>query len=88
MKAVKPERMAEIVEELEDINYEMGQLVERLSRICDEVGDSNARAYLIANLEIVVEQGSWLHRDLTLPQWIKRLQEPEEDFAYEEDEFM
>lgn len=36
-------------------------------------------AYLIAPLEIIVEQGSWLSRDLTLPQWIERLLEDEDD---------
>lgn len=63
----------EDIEAVEEIFEEMSEMVSELARICDRVGDSNARAYLIANLEVVVEQGGWMSRDMTLPQWIERL---------------
>lgn len=85
MKSVTQERREEIVDELEEIQSELGDLVHRLSRICDELDDGHARNYLIAGLEIVVEQGSWVSRDFTLPEWIAEIKEPEDDWN-EEDE--
>ena len=85
MKEVTRERREEIVDELEEIQGEMGELIERLAIICNELGDGHARNYLIAGLEIAVEQGSWVSRDFTLPQWIAQITEPEDEWN-EEDE--
>lgn len=63
-----------MIDNLRDLNEELAGIVTEISNICDRVGDENARRYLIAPLEIIVEQGGWLSHDLTLPQWIDRLE--------------
>ena len=72
----------EMIEELEEIQCELGDLVERLSNICEAFDDRNAEAYLIAPLKIRAGLGGYLSMDLSLPKWIERLREetgPEED---------
>lgn len=74
MRGASPERMQEIIQEVEEIQDEIAMQVEALANLCEEVGDRNAKMYLIAPLQVRVEQGSWRSNDLTIPQWIERLQ--------------
>jgi len=73
MKKISERRKEELIEELEGLQMELGEIVSQLSSVCDEIGDGHARNYLIAGLEVVAEQGSWLSNDFTLPQWIEQL---------------
>lgn len=75
MKTIEQNRMQEIVEEVKEIRDEIKTLVSRLSSISNEVGDEIARAYLIAALEIPLGMGSWLSNDMTINDWVARLQE-------------
>ena len=73
MKNVSERRKEELIEELEILQPELGEIVSRMSNVCDEIGDGHAQAYLIAPLEIITEQGYWISREFTLQQWIDQL---------------
>lgn len=74
MKNLSANQLQEAIERLQELNDQLAGIVTEISGICDEIGDENARRYLVAHLEIAVEQGGWLSHDLTLPQWIERLE--------------
>jgi len=86
MRNLSQEQLEEKIDRLRDLNDELAEIVSEISRICDEIGDENARRYLVAHLEIVVEQGGWLSRDMTLPQWIEHLEERLYETETDEDE--
>ena len=64
-----------LIEELEELEQELSNTVNRISEICDELKDTHARNYLIAPMEIIIETGNWMSHDMTLPGWIKQLRE-------------
>ena len=82
MKNISERRKEELIEELEGLQDELGDLVNQLAHICHEIGDNHAYRYLIAGLEIVVEQGAWITQDFTLPQWIDQLKNDDEETWY------
>ena len=65
----------EQIDELKELQDELANVVNRISEICDQIGDEHARRYLIAGMEVAVESGSWMSHDMTLPGWIKELRE-------------
>jgi len=81
-KLSKDEKL-DLIENLESLNRDLAETVEEIAWVCDQIDDGNARAYLVAPLQVIVESGSWVSRDLSLPQWIKQLREDEEWFGAE-----
>ncbi len=77
------ERIQEIADEVRDIVDNMAVEIEQLASICDELNDNQVRSYLIAPLQIMVEQGSWLSNDMTLYQWLREIENKEEEDEFE-----
>ena len=75
MNKLTADESFERIEELEEIQCELADLVERISSICDDFDDRNAEAYLIAPLKIRAGLGGYLSMDLSLPKWIEGLRE-------------
>jgi uncharacterized coiled-coil DUF342 family protein len=76
-------RAKELVDELDVLNNDLAEIVQEISNICSELGDNNAKHYLVAQLQIIVESGDWLSNDLTLPKWIERIQTRIEEGYYD-----
>ncbi len=49
-----------------------------LRRVAELTEDKSAINYIVAPLEIMVETGGWLSRDMTIPQWIEDLENPKQ----------
>jgi len=76
MDAKEKLKVKELIGEIEEIKDILEEAVERLAFINDtEFHDIHARPYLIASLQIPLEQGGWMSNDLTLSQWIAQLKE-------------
>jgi vacuolar-type H+-ATPase subunit E/Vma4 len=81
MKTFNEERAEEIKEALEEIQQNMRDQIEELGCIIDEMGDGNAKAYLLNGLKNLVDKEGYMmmSRDLDITGLIDRVDDHIED---------
>lgn len=81
MKTFNEDRANDIKENLEEIAGTMRDCVSQLEQIVNEMGDSNAKAYLINNLKNLVDKETFgmMSYDLDIMGLIERVDEHIED---------
>lgn len=86
MNSFTSEELYEIQEKLEKIQRKMLKQIGKLEEVIDQLGDENARAYILDHLKILVSNNhGFLTRDRSISDMIERLAEYEEGY-YDEEE--
>ena len=74
MRNLTPEQQQEFLDNLGEIQTTLCEAINELARLVDQVGDENARAYLLAPLQIHADADhGYISRDLNLTTWRERL---------------